>query len=200
MGIRLFLLCFRVMESFWIMQLSCTTGQIKDSGCTGNCTGASRGTGSFLFSLWQLVYFCKSYGQFYPKRLLHHWGIKNQPDYLSFRNPPKKSAILPFIYEKQIRTSALWPLADVNFMCIGMKENSMISQMRQWSSVIRRKLLEIPGHWGCLYPLMRSCPHRKSLIRTAGGGRLNYFFVKARENLHWINIKSAPEKGFGVTG
>ena len=192
MGIRLFLLCFRVMESFWIMQLSCT------------------------FPLWQLVYFCKSYGQFYPKRLLHHWGIKNQPDYLSFRNPPKKSAILPFIYEKfleihnaqnkdtlyekQIRTSALWPLADVNFMCIGMKENSMISQMRQWSSVIRRKLLEIPGHWGCLYPLMRSCPHRKSLIRTAGGGRLNYFFVKARENLHWINIKSAPEKGFGVTG
>ena len=29
---------------------------------------------------------------------------------------------------------------------------------------------------------------------------MELFFVKARENLHWINIKSAPEKGFGVTG
>lgn len=37
----------------------------------------------------------QDYGQFYPKGLLHHWGIKNQPDYLSLRNPPKSQRFCP---------------------------------------------------------------------------------------------------------
>ena len=38
------------------------------------------------------------------------------------------------------------------------------------------------------------------ISKISAYGRLNYFSVKARENSHWINIKSALEKGFSVTG
>ena len=33
--------------------------------------------------------------QSHLKRFLHHWGIKNQPDYLSLRNPPNSQRFCP---------------------------------------------------------------------------------------------------------
>lgn len=100
MGIRLSPLCFPATGLPWIMQSSCTI-KIKDPDCTGDRGRTSRCAGHFLLSLWQLVYYCKSDGPFYSERILYGWGIKDQPNPLSMRDPSKSQCICPSFAENR---------------------------------------------------------------------------------------------------
>ena len=64
--------------------------------------GTSRCTGHFLFSLWQLVYNCKSDGPFYSERTLYGWGIKDQPNPLAMRDLSKSQCICPSSAENRL--------------------------------------------------------------------------------------------------
>ena len=81
---------------------------------------------------------------------------------------------LPRVSVRMIRMSASWPLANGAIMCTDIKAKWMAIKTRLSCWVILKNPLEKPRHFGCLYRLIQSLPHRKFSISTQNAGILKY--------------------------
>ena len=199
MGIRLSPLCFPATGLPWIMQSSCTINQDQRSRLYRRSRKnfpLRRSFSTFFVTAGILL---QKWWTVYSERILYGWGIKDQPNPLSMRDPSKSQCICPSFAENRpgcqprdrwqpwILCIPLWRGVEWHSKCSGDPQLSegwiWESQSIACISLYKCRVIHAgdPGH----------------LYETVADWII---FRQSKVNLRWIVIKSDPvreSKGIG---
>ena len=132
---------------------------------------------------WMVQWSCNKSLNYPPrKEMSHAYSVKQSAEICKTLNA--------------LRMSASWPLANGAIMCTDIKAKWMTIKTRLSCWVILKNPLEKPRHFGCLYRLIQSLPHRKFSISTQNAGILKYSSETVSRNSPSISASFARNKAW----